>query len=50
MRPQTILKNGKTEASAILFAHDGKEAKKILIEWHTEEEEKRQSDNLLEKH
>ena len=50
MRPQTVLKNGKTEASAILFAHNGKEAKKMLIEWHKGEEEKRQSDNLSEKH
>ena len=38
-----------TEASALLFAHDVKLAKKMLIEWHTREEEKRQNDNLKKK-
>ena len=50
MKPQTILKDGMTEASALFLAHDDKLAKKILIDWHTGEEEKRKNDNLQKKH
>ena len=36
MKPQNILKDGRTEASALLFAHDGREAQKMLFDWYTE--------------
>ena len=50
MKPQKIVVNDRTEASALLFAHDGKRAKKILLEWCTDKEELRQREMLINKH
>ena len=36
IKPQNILKDGRTQASALLFAHDGKEARKMLLNWYIE--------------
>ena len=46
MKPQNILQDGRTEASAILFAHDGKEARKMLLNFYTGNEDKRKSQSL----
>ena len=42
MKPQRVHVDGKTEASALLFAHDGKEAQKLLLNWFTGDDEKLQ--------
>ena len=46
MKPQRFLDDGRTEAAAILFAHDGKRARKMLLDWYKEEDEKREEDLL----
>ena len=50
MKPQNILQDGKTEASALLFAHDNKRSQEILLDSYTHDEEKRQGDLLERKH
>ena len=50
MKPQKVLLDGKTEASTLLFVHDGKRARNLLLEQHREEEELRQSQTLEKKH
>ena len=44
MKPQNILEDGRTEASALLFAHDGKRAQEILSRNYTGDQEKRTGD------
>jgi len=46
MKPQKILNDGRTEASALLFAHDGQKAKTMLLDSYTEEEENRKHESL----
>ena len=41
MKPQKNLHDGRTEASVLLFAHDGKKAQKILLSSYTEDDEQR---------
>ena len=48
MKPQTNLQDGRTEASVLLFAHDGKEAQVILLRSYTEDNEQRKVE-LLER-
>ena len=50
MKPLNVLPDGKTEASALLFAHDNKRAQEILLNSYSQEEEKRQGDLLEKKH
>ena len=50
MKPNKILQDGKTEASALLFAHDNQRAQQILLDSHTEQEELRQSEKLEKQH
>ena len=50
MKPQNILKDGNTEASALLFAHDGREAQKMLLNFQTSIEEEKKERLLLKKH
>ena len=40
-RPQNSLQDGRTEASALLFAHDGKRAQEILVGSYTGDDEQR---------
>ena len=46
MKPQTNLQDGRTEASVLLFAHDGKEAQEILLRSYTGDDEKRKIELL----
>ena len=50
MKPEIVLQDGRTEASALLFAHDGKRATEVLRYTYTEVEETRQSEILEKKH
>ena len=50
MKLKNILQDGRTEASALLFAHDGKMAQELLFRSYSEDEEKRQGDLLEKKH
>ena len=50
MKPKKILLDGRTEASALLFAHDGRKAQLVLLRSYSEDDEKRQGDLLEKKH
>ena len=41
MKPEIVLQDGRTEASVLLFAHDGKRATEVLRYTYTEVEETR---------
>ena len=40
MKPQKILKDGRTEISTLLFVHDSKTTKKMSLNWNEWEEDK----------
>ena len=50
MKPQKIFENGKTEASTLLFAHDGKRATEILRQSYFDDEETRHTEIMDKKH
>ena len=50
MKPQIDLKDGRTKASALLFAHDGKIAQEILLDLYKGDEEKRKEQILKKNH
>ena len=39
MKPQKNLQDGRTEASVLLFSHDGKRAQEILLDSYTKDDE-----------
>ena len=41
MKPQKNLQDGRTEASVLLFSHDGKRAQEILLDSYTKDDEQR---------
>lgn len=46
MKPQRIITADKTEASALLFAHDAKSAQESLLDQYKEEHEQRRAEIL----
>ena len=50
MKPPKILKDGRTEASALLFAHDAQRAQDNLVEHYKEVHARKQALELKKKH
>ena len=46
MKPQSSLKDGRTETSVLLFAHDSKRAQEVLLGSYNADDEQRKVDLL----